>query len=149
MRLLCIGCMLLALPLWGQGPAEIDAVYETFSQAYELLDDQMVQDLYESDAYYFYPQIPIQRGYENFMGGFRDMFNRAREGNTTLKIEFRIVERQVLGDHAYDVGYYRLNKSDGHRSVGKFVTILRKQADGSWKFVLDTYSSAPLEAFDN
>ena len=145
-----MGLMVLLLPmnLWAQGPAEIDKVYETFSKAYTLLDHQMVQQLYEEDAYYFYPQIPIQRGHEKFMKGFKDMFNRARESSTTLKIEFRIVERQLVGDHVYDVGYYRLSKSDGNVSVGKFVTILRKQQDNTWKFVLDTYSSAPLEAFD-
>ena len=146
----CLGLVLLLLPmsLWAQGPVEIDKVYETFSEAYTLLDHQMVQGLYEEDAYYFYPQIPIQRGHNKFMKGFKDMFNRARESNTTLKIEFKIVERQLMGDHAYDVGYYRLSKSDGNVSVGKFVTILRRQEDKSWKFVLDTYSSAPLEAFD-
>lgn len=131
-----------------QGPEQIDLVYKTFSEAYVQLDAQMVQDLYEPDAYYFYPQIPIQRGHKSFMNGFTDMFDRARENQTTLKIEFRIVERQLMHDHAYDIGYYRLSKSDGNVSVGKFVTILRKQEDGGWKFVLDTYSSAPLDAFD-
>ena len=123
-------------------------MYQTFSKAYDLLDSEMVKALYEPDAYYFYPQIPIQRGYDKFMGGFEDMFRRANNDSATLKIEFRIIERNVIADHAYDVGYYRLSRSTGNVSVGKFVTILRKQDDGQWKFVLDTYSSAPVEAFD-
>ncbi len=149
MRLLYLG-WLAVVPslLWAQGPKEIDQVYQTFSMAYTSLDDSLVRTLYEEDAFYFYPGIPIQRGHESFMDGFSDMFNRARESKTKLTIEFNIVERQVLGEQAYDVGYYRLSKSDGNVDVGKFVTILRKQSDGSWKFVLDFYSSAPLEAFD-
>ncbi len=134
--------------LWAQGPTAIDKVYETFSEAYVQLDGDMVQALYEPDAYYFYPKIPVQRGHDSFMDGFRDMFKRAADDGISLLIEFRILERKMLGDHAYDVGYYRLSKSDGNVDVGKFVTILKEQADGSWKFILDTYSSAPIEAFD-
>ena len=139
---------LLSYNLPAQGPAEIDQVYETFSKAYDLLDSELIKTLYEPDAFYFYPQTPVQRGYENFMGGFEDMFRRAKADEVKLKIEFRIIERNQISDHAYDVGYYRLSRSNGQVSVGKFVTILRLQQDGSWKFVLDTYSSAPLEAFE-
>lgn len=139
---------LLTWATYAQGPPALDQVYETFSVAYDSLDSEMVKALYEPDAYYFYPQIPIQRGYDKFMGGFEGMFSRAKADSVTLNIEFRIVERQLVADHAYDVGYYRLSRSSGNVSVGKFVTILRQQEDGSWKFVLDTYSSAPLEAFD-
>lgn len=148
MKKLCLLLWLLPLTGWAQGPEGIDQVYRTFSEAYGLLDDGMIRDLYEPDAYYFYPNIPIQRGLDSFMSGFTDMFNRARESQTSLQIDFRIVERQLLGDHAYDIGYYKLSRSTGKTSVGKFVTILRRQEDGSWKFILDTYSSAPEDAFD-
>jgi len=108
----------------------------------------MVQNLYQEDAYYIYPQIPLQKGHQHFMNGFRDMFSRATLDTISLSINFRIVDRKLIEDHAYDVGYYKLVRSNGKKSVGKFVTILRKQSNGQWKFVLDSYSSAPLDAFD-
>lgn len=45
------------------------------------------------------------------------------------------------GELGYTVGQYTITVTgeDGERSVekGKYVTIWRKQADGSWKVVLD------------
>ena len=42
------------------------------------------------------------------------------------------------GDLGYTYGLYTLvRKSDGNSSRGKYVTIWKKQEDGSWKFVLD------------
>ncbi len=149
MRLLFIVVFLFsAWYLQAQDSVAINQVYDQFSKAYELLDVDIIRGLYEKDAYYFYPNIPIQRGHESFMGGFKDMFNRARESQTVLNIDFQILERKIIGEYAYDVGYYNLSRSTGQENVGKFVTILKRQKDGSWKFVLDTYSSAPLEAWD-
>ena len=51
------------------------------------------------------------------------------------------------GDLAYNQGHYRFTavpKAKGVPGVadeGKFLEILKKQPDGSWKYVLDMYSS--------
>jgi ketosteroid isomerase-like protein len=42
------------------------------------------------------------------------------------------------GDLGYTYGLYtNLNKTDGSKSRGKYVTIWSKQPDGTWKYVLD------------
>ena len=148
LRLVCLSLLPWSVGLRAQGPPALDSVYYKFSEAYRLLDANMVQDLYQDDAYYIYPQIPLQKGHEHFMNGFIDMFRIAIVDTISLSIRFRIIDRKLIGDHAYDVGYYKLVRSNGRQSVGKFVTILRQQSNGQWKFVLDSYSSAPLDAFD-
>lgn len=55
-------------------------------------------------------------------------------------------EIQVLGDLAYTHGKYEIamTPKEGGDSLeikGKFLTILRKQVDGSWKIAIDCFNS--------
>jgi ketosteroid isomerase-like protein len=56
-------------------------------------------------------------------------------------------EIKVLGDHAYDYGYYegRSIGNDGQESSwrGKYVIIWREVAPGDWKMYLDIWNRAP------
>lgn len=49
------------------------------------------------------------------------------------------------GDLGYTWGFYEARKADGTGPVkkGKYITVWRKQADGSWKFVVDGGNSNP------
>lgn len=132
--------------------AAIDAVYERFSQAYAELDVQMVLDLYTDDAYYLIGTAQrILQGKEELALAF-SLLERTKEKNGRLAIEFRIVDRQIIGDLAYDIGYYKLTttRTDGEsrEKAAKFVTVLKKQADGSWRFQVDSYSEAMVPAFE-
>ena len=59
-------------------------------------------------------------------------------------------EIQVLGEKAYAHGLYEFAMTpkeggDSMGSKGKFLTILRKQVDGSWKIAIDCFNyDAPL-----
>ena len=75
-----------------------------------------------------------------------------REGNRPL---FELFDAQmavypdeihVLGDHAYSHGLYEyiLTAKEGDDVVkgnGKFLTILQRQTDGSWKIVIDCFNN--------
>ncbi len=133
--------------------AALDAVYARFSEAYEKLDPQIVANLYTEDARYLSGgDGDMLRGRPAILDNFASFFTRSKENGVALRIEFRIVDRALSDDLAYDVGYYRLvsKKSDGEErtSVGKFVTVAKRQADGAWQFHVDSYSGAPVEAFD-
>ena len=123
---------------------EIDAVYRTFSRAYDILDPSLVSDLYGSEALYLAPGRPIQKGREEIHKSFKGFFDWAREKGRTLSVSFRIVERGVSGNLAYDVGIYTLKGSGGGmpdgEDQGKFVVIVRKREDGTWYFQVDGYS---------
>ena len=131
--------------------AAIDAVYERFSQAYDEWDTQAMVNLYTDDALYLSGDGAIRRGRAAIEQSF-SFLQRVKERGDTISISFRSVDRAIDGDLAYDVGYYQTisTPADGEprTSVGKFVTVLKKQADGSWRFQVDGYNSAPVEAFD-
>jgi uncharacterized protein (TIGR02246 family) len=57
---------------------------------------------------------------------------------------------QILGDTAYSHGTYGFSMApvEGGDTVdvtGKFLTILEKQDDGSWKLAIDTFNYSPSE----
>lgn len=57
-------------------------------------------------------------------------------------------EIQILGDQAYSHGTYgfSMTPNEGGDTIevnGKFLTILQKQSDGSWKLAVDIFNYSP------
>ena len=157
-----VGCASAQAPATAQGPtsvetdqatseraviAQLDAVYERFSQGYATLAPDLVADLYTEDALYLSPRGDIKRGRVAIAAGFTRMFEGAREKGDTLRIAFDRIQRAISGHMAYEVGYYTLvrTSADGQQktSRGKFAVVLMRGADGVWRFQVDGYSSAP------
>jgi uncharacterized protein (TIGR02246 family) len=122
----------------------LDAIYTTFSKAYETLEPAAVANLYTEDALYLAPGGDILRSRKAILDNFTGFFGSVREAGSTLRIRFEIVDRQVSESLATDVGYFILTRStkDGRDSTnrGKFVVVAKKQADGIWRFHVDSYS---------
>ncbi len=130
--------------------SKINEVYDHFSDAYRTLDISLVDHIYLDSAIYLNPGSTIQFGKSSFIDSFSDMFERTRRDSTTLDIQFRILDRQVVNDLAVDVGYFRLVRTRDttlSTNVGKFITVLKEQPDKSWKFIADGYSQAPVDAW--
>ena len=129
----------------------IEQVYRHFSAAYATKDVSVIESIYEQSAIYLSPGDSIGFGQQSFIPGFASMFHNAEVDSIDLAIEFQIVDRKLIEDRAVDVGYYRLTRTkDGQEprfSVGKFITVLRKQTEGDWKFTHDGYSNAPEMAW--
>jgi uncharacterized protein (TIGR02246 family) len=130
--------------------AVIDKIYEDFTAAYHNLDVDAVTNLYTEDAHYLAPDTSILIGREVIRSSFARFFDWAKANEAQLKISFKVVDRSISGDLAYDVGYYYLEtlfpnspEKKSRKDVGKFVTVAKRQPDGSWKFHVDGYSSAP------
>lgn len=137
--------------------AQIDELYRQFSIAYDRFDTDMVANLYAEDAFYLIPnpQVPALRGRSSIRESFSGFIDGAANNNRAIDISFRIINRKISDSLAFDVGYYRSrSKADTAAvfpeggSVGKFVTVIGIMPDGSWKFLLDGYSPAPRNAFD-
>lgn len=122
----------------------LDAIYTTFSKAYETLDPAAVANLYTEDALYLVPGDDVLRGRKAILDNFTGFFGSTREAGSTLRIRFEIVDRQVSESLATDVGYFILSQStkDGRDSAsrGKFVVVAKKQKDGAWRIHVDGYS---------
>lgn len=97
--------------------------------------------VYADDASLLPPNLPPHKGRDairKFWGGFL--------GAYTARFEVNSETVEGRGDLAYNLGHYKLTatpKAKGPPPIeedGKFVEILKRQADGSWKYVVDMYS---------
>ena len=88
------------------------------------------------------PNAPIATGKEAIGKVWEDMF--ALPG-FSLHFESSKVEVARSGDIGYSEGSYELQMNDPKGNpmtdTGKFVTVWKKQADGSWKALADIFNS--------
>ena len=93
---------------------------------------------YSPDATLMQPGVPAVRGVDRIASAMAD----AIKDGAAFSINTEKVEVAKSGDWAYSRGTYTLaatnrgNKLDG-RHTGSYVTIYKKQDDGSWKAVED------------
>ncbi|HEV8176094.1 MAG TPA: SgcJ/EcaC family oxidoreductase [Gemmatimonadales bacterium] len=122
--------------------ARIRSVDSAFMAAANVGDAEAVAAVYADDGALLAPNLPPQKGRDAikaFWGGFLDVY--------TVRFEVASDTIEGRGDLAYNQGHYRFSavpKAKGAPGVadeGKFLEILRKQPDGSWKYMVDMYSS--------
>lgn len=130
----------------------LDEVYLKFSKAYQDLDSTAFKHIYADNAYYLdSDKVPIGHGrkyIDSFFGGF---INWVRSNGNQMDIISHIISRQIYDcGVAIDIGYYKVPVTGPKPAnyTGKFVNVFAKQPDGSWKFIVDSYSASPLEEFD-
>jgi ketosteroid isomerase-like protein len=113
----------------GEADAAFDRVYEEFTRAYRDGDPAGVAAVYTEDAWYLAPGDSIQRG--EVVRHFEWL--SSYEPGTGPVVEFEIVDRAVVGDLAYDIGYYRIRAAGApaeSASGGKFIVVWKRGADG-------------------
>ena len=91
------------------------------------------------DAATLRPNKPVISGKESVIAAWTPLLN-----NHTLSITWKPMTAAISssGDLGFTVGSYEITKTEekGKQvfATGKYVTIWRKQHDGSWKVVFDT-----------
>lgn len=122
---------------------EIDAIYKTFSEAYRTLDVEKVANLYTETAAYLPPANDILKGRAAIRPTFQSFFDWIKNEGRTMTISFRIFQRKVDKNLAYDVGIYTIRQfKDGKETgtgQGKFIVVAVKEK-GNWRFQVDGYS---------
>ena len=122
--------------------AGIRSVDSVFTAAANAGDAEGVTAAYAAAAALLAPNLPPQKGHDAikaFWGGLLDAYT----------VRFEVASDTIEGreDLAYNLGHYRFTAvpkakgAPGTADEGKFIEILKKQPDGSWKYVVDMYSS--------
>jgi uncharacterized protein (TIGR02246 family) len=120
----------------------IRAVDSSFAAAANAGSADSIAGVYATNAALLPPNLPPQKGrpaIRAFWGGFFEAY--------TVRFEINSDVVEGRGDLAYNMGHYRFTAvpkakaNPGVADEGKFLEILKKQADGSWKYVVDMYSS--------
>jgi uncharacterized protein (TIGR02246 family) len=94
---------------------------------------------YADDASVEIPNIPIMTGKDAIRTGLKQFM---ADSNLALTFQASQVEVAKAGDLAYSRGTYSMTMTDPTSKQpvterGKYVTVYRKQPDGSWKAVQD------------
>lgn len=102
-------------------------------------DAQAIVNHYADDASVEMPNMAIMTGKPAITAGLKDFLS---DPNMALTFESAQVEVSKGGDLAYTRGSYSITMTDSKTKKpvvekGKYVTVYRKQADGSWKAVQD------------
>lgn len=97
---------------------------------------------YADNASVLTPNAPIFSGRQQIKEGLKPMLADPQFSLTLIPTR---IEVSTSGDMAFTQGPYKMSFSDirGNKfeDEGKYLTVWRKQADGSWKAVEDTMSS--------
>ncbi len=122
--------------------AAIQAADQAFEAAVKAGNTDGIAAIYMEDATLLPPNLPAQKGRnairDSWGGLLKDYAVQIESGSDAL---------EGRGDLAYQVGHFRLRGTPktkgGHpfTDEGKFLEVLKKQPDGSWKYVADMYSS--------
>ena len=125
--------------------AALDSVYAAMSEAYVRANIQLLMDeVYAEDAYYLPPDYPILHGQDQFRGQFSFLERYALDNGPGPEISFEIVDREIAGDLAYDIGTYTIRPpgapADIEPGQGKFIVVW-KRIDGEWRIWADAFSS--------
>jgi uncharacterized protein (TIGR02246 family) len=131
-----------AQPLAAEDIAAIRATDSTFAGALGAGDAAGVAAIYLPDAHLLPPNLAAVEGREaiqQFFAGFLKAYH--------ITIVISADEIEGRGDLAFARGHYTMEgtpKAAGTpplREEGKFLEVLRRQADGSWRYAVDMYSS--------
>jgi uncharacterized protein (TIGR02246 family) len=123
----------------GEAGSAFDRAYDEFSRAYRDGDPAGVAALYTEDAWYLAPGDSIQHG--EVVRHFEWL--SSYEPGTGPVVEFEILDRAVVGDLGYDIGYYRIRAAgapEESASSGKFIVLWKRGVDGTWRIHADGYS---------
>ena len=122
--------------------AEIDRVVAAsrgFSKAFIAQDLEAMAISYTHDAKFIPSGVPIIEGREAIKARWIPGFE-----TKVLSHIMEATEIKILGDYAYDYGYYRgtSKKGDGPISSwqGKYVVVWKK-VDGDWQMYIDIWNS--------
>jgi len=143
---LAAGCATAPAPAPDTREADVAAVKSVeaaWSKDAATKDADKFAGYYSDDASVLMPNAPIINGKENIKAAFKPML---ADPNFALTFESTHVEASKGGDLVYSVGTYAMTMSapKGKKTVndkGKYLTVFKKQADGSWKAVADMISS--------
>jgi ketosteroid isomerase-like protein len=145
----CVALLMLASGCNQQTPADTRAadaqtirdLDTQWSKAVGAHDLDGTVSYYSDDASVLAPNAPIATTKEAIRAGW------AASASPGVDLSFQPTKVEVAssGDMAYDVGTYAVSMKDAQGNPvtdhGKYVAVWKKQADGKWKAVADTWNS--------
>lgn len=123
---------------------DVALVYELWNEYAAAANDGDLErwlSLWTDDGIQMAPDAPARIGKEQIQAAMRPRFDLFNTSSMVINTE----EVRMQGDRAYSHGTYRfeMTPEDGGETIrysGKFLDIVVKQADGSWKIAIDCHN---------
>ncbi|HYQ73131.1 MAG TPA: DUF4440 domain-containing protein [Gammaproteobacteria bacterium] len=112
---------------------DFDAAY---NKAFNRGDAAGCAAFFTDDVILLAPDQPMIRGNR----AFQELYQSRMDDSSGGTHSNQLVEYGVEGDMAYQVGTYAITGTDPSEE-GKFVNILRRQPDGTWKVFVSIFNS--------
>jgi uncharacterized protein (TIGR02246 family) len=124
---------------------DVGLIYELWNEyadSYSTGDFERWISLWIDDGIQMPPGVPRRMGKAEIRREMQPLFDLFNMSKMTIQTE----EVRILGDQAYTHGTYEFEmtpKGGGTTKSysGKFLDIVEKQADGSWKIAIDCFNS--------
>ena len=102
-------------------------------------DADKIASHYSDDAALLIPDVPIQKTKDGIKNALKQVL---ADSNWSISFENDKIDVARSGDMAYVQGHYTVTATDEKTKKkvtekGEYVTVYKKQADGSWKAVQD------------
>ena len=122
--------------------AERVALMEADSAWSKSVDDiESFSSFFAEGAYFLPTDMPLAVGHDEIRATATSILS-----NPDLTLTWKATKAEVSksADLGYTIGAYLLTETDAagnqSRTVGKYVTVWRKQADGEWRVVADCFN---------
>ena len=121
--------------------AAVNALRDSFTTAMNAGDGTAIGNLYTADGASQHNHDKTVAGREAITASQNAMFSQF-----TVKAEITPNETMTMGDFGFDRGTYRMTMTpkaggDAITDEGRYIVLLRKEADGSWKVSSDIDNS--------
>ena len=112
---------------------DFDAAY---NEAFNRGDADACAAFFTEDVILLAPDQPMTRGRSAFVETYRSRMDASRGGTHSNEL----VAYGVEGDLAYQIGTFAVSGTNPPEQ-GKFVNVLKRQADGTWKVAVSIFNS--------
>jgi uncharacterized protein (TIGR02246 family) len=107
-----------------------------YNEAFNRGDAAGCAAFFSEDVVLMAPDQPMTRGRKAFEETYRSRMEQSTGGTHSNEL----VEYGVDGDLAYQIGTYAVTGTNAPEQ-GKFLNILKRQADGTWKVAVSIFNS--------
>lgn len=136
------GGLFLSSPQREEYRAEINKARNKYVLAWKAANAEQIADLYTNDALVLYPNQSALTGRSAILAYFKSFFAEF----TQEEWELTSAEIEIVDPWAFDRGTYRWKGvpragGDPIEDHGKYLVVLQRQADGTWKVARDMDNS--------
>jgi uncharacterized protein (TIGR02246 family) len=140
-----VGVVIFALsgahPANGAPAADLQGIDKLHSQDVAATlsgDPQALADLFTDDAVLLEPDAPAVIGRKAILDGNKKE-KIEHPGGKTVKYKVDVKDTQIVGDWAFEWAYFESSYRETEKAPvqsfrGKTLRVMKRQADGSWKF---------------